>query len=922
MTMRFEMTGHRGAVNFVAAYAPTEVAGDDIKPEFWGKLGSLVRRISSKECMYILMDANARMRERMEKEDDGVMRMHGCDELNENGRLLLTFAAENNLALANTFFETRKGGIWHTYNGASGTDRWRPDFILTRQAHRGRVSSMVVIPQPVSPVKADPDHNMVLATVKTVKADPHHNMVITTVNLGGRLAHSRAVRTKPKQRQFDRRVLQVEATRWAVTTRFLLNLGQRQDERATTTPEKATEFTNARLEVARAILPEEPRRRRSRERCETPETRAALEEALTKRREARQSMKDKLNTTSWRALTAACEGVAAAVQTGKYAHLDRYVTDLEAIYKDHDMKGLYQRLKRSVGLSGRQAGGQQSVVDENGVLLRRKNDILKRWARFFGTLLNTKSPTLNPDVIEQVTHRPATRATRRLGEVPDLEEVERATKGLQNWKAPGNDSLPAELLKIDDHDEEPIVLKHLHAPSSLRGISLLSHVGKVPVKIITNSQSAFYGTNNILPEEQCGFRPGRSTIDILLVVRRLQELGRRRKIPLYMCFVDLKKEYDSADRELLWKVLARAGIPEEMIAVIRQFHDGMTGENDDRHRGGVREEVFGELGLTVSEKKTETLLMRAKEKQTTTTTPPPPPPPLIVEAAGQRYAHTTELRYLGGLVNEHGDLTREINYRNKAAWACVRRYGQELFDRPRAPFRLKTRLLQAEAMEALLYGCMTWAPRQDQYRTLRTIHHRLLLRVVGYQRMKCTYRQLSYAQTLKRVGCQSVESTIRQRRLLFAGALARQPDGRLPKRLMLGELVGGEGSGRGKPEQNWQMCLKDDLKMFEAEHGSTDAEPCFFGVLETTWVEKAKVDRGVSWHTGVLQGAQRCLASWHKKEQEASRQRELKRNKKPGNNTDAASTTRAGGVQKADETARKARKREEADRMARSTVPN
>ena len=55
----------------------------------------------------------------------------------------------------------------------------------------------------------------------------------------------------------------------------------------------------------------------------------------------------------------------------------------------------------------------------------------------------------------------------------------------------------------------------------------------------------------------------------------LQELDRQRKIPLYMCFVDLQKAYDSVDRELLWKVLAWAGVPSVMIDVIRQFHDGM-----------------------------------------------------------------------------------------------------------------------------------------------------------------------------------------------------------------------------------------------------------------------------------------------------------------------------------------------------------
>ena len=62
---------------------------------------------------------------------------------------------------------------------------------------------------------------------------------------------------------------------------------------------------------------------------------------------------------------------------------------------------------------------------------------------------------------------------------------------------------------------------------------------------------------------------------MLSVVRRLQELGRARKIPLYMCFIDLQKAYDSVDRELLWVVLARFGVPGKMSTVIRQFHEGM-----------------------------------------------------------------------------------------------------------------------------------------------------------------------------------------------------------------------------------------------------------------------------------------------------------------------------------------------------------
>ena len=60
----------------------------------------------------------------------------------------------------------------------------------------------------------------------------------------------------------------------------------------------------------------------------------------------------------------------------------------------------------------------------------------------------------------------------------------------------------------------------------------------------------------------------------MFVVRRLQELVRK-DTPLFMCFTDLTKAYDSVDRTLLWTVLARFGIPPRMLAVIRQFHDGM-----------------------------------------------------------------------------------------------------------------------------------------------------------------------------------------------------------------------------------------------------------------------------------------------------------------------------------------------------------
>ena len=260
--------------------------------------------------------------------------------------------------------------------------------------------------------------------------------------------------------------------------------------------------------------------------CESPETRAAVEEALAKRREARRLMKSNRTPATWKSLRAACKGVSTAVDEGIHAHLERYVMRLEAMYEDRDLRGLYKHLKKSVGLGGRQLGGQQYIKDENGVLLRDKAEILQRWARSFSTLLNTKPPKLNPAITEDLQQRPAAPTTGDsvpLGSAPTLEETRRAIQGMHNWKAPGPDYLVAEILKIDE-PAEPIVLERFHAIlvevwtggevpqqwkdatikvlykksdrsncNNYRGISLLSHAGKVLLKIVANRLKQYYG---------------------------------------------------------------------------------------------------------------------------------------------------------------------------------------------------------------------------------------------------------------------------------------------------------------------------------------------------------------------------------------------------------------------------------------------
>ena len=271
--------------------------------------------------------------------------------------------------------------------------------------------------------------------------------------------------------------------------------------------------------------------------------------------------------------------------------------------------------------------------------------------------------------------------------------------------------------------------------------------------------------------------------------------------------------------------------------------------------------------------------MRAPEKaQQPGETPTPPLPALEIAAADQKYHQVHQVVYLGGLITEDADIKRVINRRTKLAWGCFRKFSTELFNRPSAPLRLKARLLKEEAMEALLYGCMTWAPRNAHYRQLRMTHHKLLLRVIGYRRVQGTCRNMSYAKSLKKTGSQSVEATIRQRRLLFAGALARQGDKRLPKRLLFAErLEGGEEPGPSQPTQHWQQSLRDDFKRHSELY--TAPRQLIGGLSESTGSsgQRQQARREMPWYTGVLLGAEGFMASWHKSEEEASRLREVNR---------------------------------------------
>ena len=51
--------------------------------------------------------------------------------------------------------------------------------------------------------------------------------------------------------------------------------------------------------------------------------------------------------------------------------------------------------------------------------------------------------------------------------------------------------------------------------------SLRPHVGKILLAVIAGRHSDYFEPGGVLHQEQCGFRPQRSKVDIFFAVRRL-----------------------------------------------------------------------------------------------------------------------------------------------------------------------------------------------------------------------------------------------------------------------------------------------------------------------------------------------------------------------------------------------------------------
>ncbi|KAJ0181242.1 hypothetical protein K1T71_003327 [Dendrolimus kikuchii] len=158
------------------------------------------------------------------------------------------------------------------------------------------------------------------------------------------------------------------------------------------------------------------------------------------------------------------------------------------------------------------------------------NEVLNRWSEHFSDILNPPSHGVDLAYIDSLEALPI---SSKLDKEPTFEEFVFAVNKLKNGKATGLDTLPAELYKYGGE----CVQKSL--------FELITRIWQ----------------SGVVPQEWkdatiCKLYKGKGDSS---------DCGSYRE-----------KAFDRVPRSALWTVLSKAGCPDKLLLLIRQFHDGMT----------------------------------------------------------------------------------------------------------------------------------------------------------------------------------------------------------------------------------------------------------------------------------------------------------------------------------------------------------
>ncbi|CAI2737188.1 unnamed protein product, partial [Dicrocoelium dendriticum] len=579
MTVRLRL-GRGKFATFISTYGPTMCYPDDTRDQFYTELSSVIRSVPRSDRLFLLGDFNARVGRDASAWTD-VIGAHGIGSANANGDRLLSLCATHGLTITNTRFALSASDIATWTHPRSGHAHLL-DYVIVRQRDMREVRMTRVL----RGAECGTDHKL----VRTKLYIYFRKSMYCTPAVNRRKFNILSLGTVAKRTELEKAM----AARLCGDVDCIATVGDL--------------WHHIRDQVTAAA--EETIGRANCKRPDWFDDNNVTIDALVSEKNAAFAAhvadpSDLGKSSQFRKLR---RRLTRELRRIKNAWWTEKAKQMECYAERRQHKEFFDSLK---AVYGPRLEPLRTLIDgSSGATCTQTADIMQVWRKHFDCLLNNRSeidwPTLNGLKQHDVK--------ADLADTPRLDETQRALAQLRNGKCAGGDGIPPEVLKHGG----PALLTALHhlvqrvwieeeVPSELkdalvlplykgkgskqcctnyRGINLLSCVGKVIARILLNRLVSQIVEPNVA-EEQCGFRSGRSTIDMVFAARQLQEKCRERHQPLYSLFVDFTKAFDTVNREALWLVLGKFGCPRKFVSLIECLHSGMrarvqlSGETSD-----------------------------------------------------------------------------------------------------------------------------------------------------------------------------------------------------------------------------------------------------------------------------------------------------------------------------------------------------
>lgn len=855
-------------LSIVNVYAPTEDKEDNEKDLFYSEVQKVIDEVPKHNILMVVGDMNAKVGREINAFGPAIGNESLHETSNNNGTRLVSLALTNGMIIGGTWYPHKDIHKW-TWTSPNGRTNNQIDHVLINAKHRNALLDV----RSFRGADCDTDHYCTIAKLKA------------KLKTGG------TAKTQ-KMEHLDTEKLQDKT----IKNNFQAQLANRlsvlqtldDDDKLENLDDQWRELAMAvkdASEVGIGYKPQQKNKQWFDEDCASA--------VVTRKKVRMLSLQNPNDPDLRQSMIDTRKATKKIIRQKKREFIN---TELDIIEQDR-REGRIR--KHYLGINKIKKGYQprsQMIKDVDGKLLTNPNEVVKRWKEHFEQLLNRPEPPS-----QLLDDEPIFGPEMEVPE-PTIEEVTVAIKFLKNNKSPGSDNIPSEIWKHGgealhhrmhnlirtiwqkeripkDWKDSTIIPIHKKgdkmACRNYRGISLLPSAYKIYTRVLYWRLKEH--SEDIIGEYQCGFRPGRSTIDQIFTIRRMMEGHWEFNKSMTSIFIDFKQAYDSIHRPSMWHVMKEFGIPQKIIHLVKACYSDITSSVRCGGRSGesfvinsglkqgcilspvlfnlmlekiMRNITHSPIGITINNERINALAyaddiavlaedVQGAEALTASIDEHSRRYGMEISAQktkimtlsrnectyeascinGMQIDKVAKFKYLGSTITDKNEMDEEIKERLGAGNRCY--YSLiDLFKGKRISKTTKLRIYNSIIKPVVTYGCQTWSLTKTQEKKMFVFENMVLRRIVGpvFDPSGGTWRRRHNTEVRETTRQPDIRNYIRCQRLKWAGHVARMEDHRTANKIIHHNVDGRRPVGR--PRKDWLRCLKEDVGQFS--HPTSD----------------------------------------------------------------------------------------------------